>query len=181
MSFEGLLFGLLLAAACVPAICAMRRKWIGVFVVVLLCLAVVAPVATKWTAWKTQDLQRRSAIDLRPVELSQDGYVSSDTCRACHPGQYSTWHASFHRTMTQFATADSVRAPFDGERLEDETGVYLARRRGDEFWVEMPDPTWQGDPANLSAAQSVFHHRSKMNSAARHGRYEEAMEKEIAA
>jgi multidrug efflux pump subunit AcrA (membrane-fusion protein) len=28
----------------------------------------------------------------RPIQVPEAGYVSSDTCRACHPSQYATWH-----------------------------------------------------------------------------------------
>ena len=35
----------------------------------------------------------------RPVQVTGDGYVSSDTCRACHPSEYESWHGSYHRTM----------------------------------------------------------------------------------
>src|SRR4051812_38593332 len=39
--------------------------------------------------------------DHRPIQVRVDGYRSSDGCRACHPSQYASWHASYHRTMTQ--------------------------------------------------------------------------------
>jgi fructose-bisphosphate aldolase class I len=35
---------------------------------------------------------------------------------------------------------------------------------------------WKGQPANISAAQKIFYHRAKMNSAARSGRYSKEME-----
>ena len=43
-------------------------------------------------------------IPYRPIQVAEDGYVSSTACRACHPAQYDAWHGSFHRTMTQVAT-----------------------------------------------------------------------------
>ena len=54
----------------------------------------------------------------RPVQMTGDGYVSSDTCRACHPAEYESWHGSYHRTMTQVATPDTVRADFDGVQVD---------------------------------------------------------------
>jgi fructose-bisphosphate aldolase class I len=39
---------------------------------------------------------------------------------------------------------------------------------------------WRGDPANVPAAQDAFHHRAKLNGAARYGRYSEEMEREAA-
>ncbi len=41
-----------------------------------------------------------------------DEYAGSASCRACHPNQYNSWHQSFHRTMTQAASPESVRGKF---------------------------------------------------------------------
>jgi fructose-bisphosphate aldolase class I len=38
---------------------------------------------------------------------------------------------------------------------------------------------WKGDAANVSAARKAFFHRSKLNGAARFGRYAPAMEEEV--
>jgi len=80
-------------------------------------------------------------VDNRPIEVVEDGFVSSATCRSCHPSQYETWYGSFHRTMTQVATQDSVRADFDGVDVVDVHGRPMRlERRGDEFWAEFDDP-----------------------------------------
>lgn len=72
-------------------------------------------------------------------------YVSSDRCAACHPGHYASWHASYHRKMTQVASPESVLGPFDGRTLEAKGRSYRLQRRGDEYWVEMADPDWEAD------------------------------------
>jgi formate-dependent nitrite reductase cytochrome c552 subunit len=74
----------------------------------------------------------------RPIEVASDRYVSSRTCRACHPSQYASWHASYHRTMTQAATPQSVAARFDGVRVD--AGAMTLEQRGDELWAEFDDP-----------------------------------------
>ncbi|MFO7565230.1 MAG: hypothetical protein R6X02_21480 [Enhygromyxa sp.] len=33
--------------------------------------------------------------------LRNEGFVGSKRCQSCHPRAYETWHASWHRTMTQ--------------------------------------------------------------------------------
>jgi hypothetical protein len=99
--------------------------------------------------------------DGRPIQVAEDGYVSSDTCRACHPGQYDSWHTSFHRSMTQVATPDTVQADFDGTRVADVAGrPMLLQRRGTEFWAEFDDPDSGrlGPPSRITPA-SVMHHR----------------------
>lgn len=82
----------------------------------------------------------------RPRERHDDGYVSSRSCRSCHPHEYATWHGSYHRTMTQEANADSVVGDFDGVTLHGHDRSYHLRRDGDAFWVEIeakvrPDPS----------------------------------------
>ncbi|MEO8179477.1 MAG: cytochrome c3 family protein [Deltaproteobacteria bacterium] len=68
------------------------------------------------------------------------GYTSSAACRSCHPSEYQSWHQSYHRSMTEVASAESVRAPWQ-RLLNDEQGrQYRLFRRDDEFWVELPDP-----------------------------------------
>ena len=89
-----------------------------------------------------------SEVADRPVEVTADGYVSSDTCRACHPSEYESWHGSYHRTMTQVATPDTVSADFDGVRVEAVHGSPMQlERRGDELWAEFDDPGWEGPDA----------------------------------
>ncbi len=83
----------------------------------------------------------------RPLEVPQAGYVGSDACRSCHEEPYDRWHSSYHRTMTQVATTESVVANFDDVRLRsDQLEVHLMTR-GDEFWVELPDETLRGNSA----------------------------------
>ena len=143
MSLEAIVFGLLFAAACVPLVAAARRRWLGVLGSALLVLLVAAPAATAWSWWKSEDVRERLAPEQRPTEVPLDDYVSSDTCRACHPSQYASWHSSYHRTMTQFASPETVVPSFDGVELEAEEGIYRLTRDGSEYWVDMPDPHWR--------------------------------------
>src|SRR6187549_147462 len=46
-----------------------------------------------------------------------DGYATSAACRSCHPGEYASWHRSFHRSMTEPASERTLRAPWTGVRL----------------------------------------------------------------
>ena len=86
-----------------------------------------------------------SEVDNRPVQITGDGYVTSETCQSCHPSQYDTWYGSFHRTMTQVATPDTVRADFDGVRVAHTHGRPMwLERDGDEFWANFDDPGWEG-------------------------------------
>ena len=93
-------------------------------------------------------LPPESEIDHRPIQVSADGFVSSQTCKACHPSEYESWHGSFHRTMTQVAAPDTVRADFDGVVVDDVPGQPMRLERRDaEFWAEFDDPGWEGPGA----------------------------------
>src|SRR5262245_48024029 len=67
-------------------------------------------------------ISSESAAAGRPIQQPADGYVSSDTCRACHPSQYASWHASYHRTMTQVASPRTALTSFDGVTVENAPG-----------------------------------------------------------
>ena len=63
-------------------------------------------------------------------------YVSSDTCKKCHPGAHASWHDTFHRTMTQVVSPETVAGNFDG--LDHKAGdiTYNFYRDGDIFMVD---------------------------------------------
>jgi predicted CXXCH cytochrome family protein len=82
------------------------------------------------------------AAALPPV-VRDSSFAGSASCRACHPEQYASWHRTFHRTMTQQATPETVLAPFQGRRLEVDGQVSRVYREGDEFWVDTIDPEWE--------------------------------------
>jgi hypothetical protein len=80
----------------------------------------------------------------RPIAMDHEGFVTSNACRSCHPAEYSSWHASYHRTMTQSATLASVGANElrQGSRLHVETSgrtVELFTDR-EQLWARLPDP-----------------------------------------
>ncbi|MGH7137268.1 MAG: cytochrome c3 family protein, partial [Pirellulales bacterium] len=72
-----------------------------------------------------------------PRRVKNDEFVSSAACRSCHPNEYASWHASYHRQMTQPATPDAVKASFHDEVFPVGENAVRLRRRDDEFWVEL--------------------------------------------
>jgi predicted CXXCH cytochrome family protein len=104
--------------------------------VLLLAVAVIGGTTAGQVLWARRAQPARPPIPARPVD--DGGYVTSGTCRACHPGEYASWHHSFHRTMTQPATSTTVRAPFAGETLTDGDGrTYHLRRDGEALWADI--------------------------------------------
>ncbi len=101
------------------------------------------------------------AMTYLPKRSDDRGFVSSQTCRSCHPGEYASWHKTYHRTMTQIAGPATVVAgasqDFD-ERFRLETHGRSARlkRKGDEFWVDMVNPEWdKAQAAGIPEALAV--------------------------
>src|ERR1700751_3420553 len=104
-----------------------RFWWQGLFIV-----AAVA-AASALTLVSLRDFQREAVPpENRPIQSKMAGYVSSNACRACHPGNYASWHASFHRTMTQVATPQSLPPDVDGLQLAYNGREYKAERSVDE-------------------------------------------------
>ena len=94
--------------------------------------AVGATVIEQRTRGRAKDAAERH----RPIESSALGYISSRSCRPCHLEQYTSWHDSYHRTMTQPATPESVHAPFDGRTLQDGVHRITLQQQGDGFFVD---------------------------------------------
>lgn len=116
---------------------------------------VLVGLGTLGGAWAAQGSWAKPAptYNNRPGQVDADGYVSSSACRACHPGQYDSWRRSYHSTMTQVASPESVKGDFDDVKLTDLRGVtYHLTRRGDEFWVAYRDV----DKENVSRSKLII-------------------------
>ena len=89
---------------------------------------------------------------LRPIEVSGDGYTNASACMECHDEQYESWHDSYHRTMTQIASPESVMGNFKNQSVKFNGRTYGMTEQGDLCWVEVPtsvlQPESQGVPPN---------------------------------
>src|SRR5437660_10772810 len=103
-------------------------------------LALVAAAALA-AAIARERVEREGTVTDRPAQAARDGYESSSACRACHPSEYASWHASFHRTMTQIASPETVAASFDNVSVSDVVGEFMRLEiRGQQLWAEFDDP-----------------------------------------
>lgn len=75
--------------------------------------------------------------ELLPQAGGPPGYAGSGACRECHEAEHSSWHRSYHRTMTQLATPESVQADFDNVTLTNQDTRLVLTRTNDQFWVHM--------------------------------------------
>tara|TARA_Y100001934_G_scaffold91447_2_gene113131 strand:- start:1822 stop:3771 length:1950 start_codon:yes stop_codon:yes gene_type:complete len=138
MDIEAAIFALILGAALWPLMMRVfpTRGWLLGSVLALFCVAVSISAALFATGTREFAIPESEIVD-RPIEVPGEGYVTSDTCRSCHPGEYNTWHQSYHRSMTQVPTPENVLGDFDDKVVELYGHSYHLQRRGDEFWVEL--------------------------------------------
>ncbi len=79
-----------------------------------------------------------SSVSLdRPVVEKDLGYVGSDACQVCHEHAHATWHNSYHRTMTQVASEESVAAPFDDVTVEILGTKYELSQHEGKHWARL--------------------------------------------
>ena len=135
-----ILSGLLLAAVLPFLRQAKRQKVAGL---VALTLALTAGLGYfKYTMDSRNDASRAALLAstpaqarLKPVTAPNNAYTSSQTCRACHPSEYKSWHNSYHRTMTQLAKPGAILGKWDGTRLPLGQAALQLEKKRDEFWV----------------------------------------------
>ena len=132
--------GLLLAAVLPFLRQAKRQKVAGL---VALTLALTAGLGYfKYTMDSRNDASRAALLAstpaqarLKPVTAPNNAYTSSQTCRACHPSEYKSWHNSYHRTMTQLAKSGAILGKWHGTRLPLGQAALQLEQKRDEFWV----------------------------------------------
>lgn len=116
-----------------------KTRWIR------LCAPALLVLPPCGVAWSVADLGltvQPPVID-RPVKVANAGYISSDACRSCHPQEYHTWHASYHRTMTQVATAENVAPHWSGSvQIRGET--IRLEHEGNDLWIALDPPPGSG-------------------------------------
>jgi len=89
----------------------------------------------------------------RPRPSRDGGFVSSDACRACHPSEYASWHRSYHRSMTQVVTPETLLADWQGSVSVNGLD-YRLEREGDQYWVDMVDPEYGAVEPSLGNASA---------------------------
>ena len=73
--------------------------------------------------------------NIKPPSNPSNAYMSSQTCRACHPGEYDSWHKSYHRTMTQLAKPEAVLAKWHDTQLPHGKSQLQLEKKNNEYWV----------------------------------------------
>ena len=134
----------LLALASLGLTCLRRRGRLGIVLFGVL-LAAIGLVAVD----HGRSLSRHSPADEEltqalPRRVADRHFVTSESCQSCHPQEHASWHASYHRQMTQVARPESVLGSFDNVRIEADGHVHRLSRRGDELWIDSTSDTPSG-------------------------------------
>jgi predicted CXXCH cytochrome family protein len=75
----------------------------------------------------------------RPLRARDADYVGSAACRSCHPEQHESWSRTYHRTMTQLPSAESVAGAFDGRAVAFFGKRAVPFERDGRYFVRLPD------------------------------------------
>jgi len=89
-----------------------------------------------------------------PIEQGPAGYVGSASCQPCHRSEYGSWHDTYHRTMTQVVSDETVVADFNDVQLDFFDERFTLYREGEAFMVRIDDIP-QEDANKSSAADRI--------------------------
>lgn len=140
MKFNSTEIAVVVAAAAIAAVALAiawrrRRRAFAASAVVVLAIGLGAAASMHHSRLRAESLaELKKAL---PHVVDDGHFATSTNCRACHSAEYKSWHASYHRRMTQPATPEAVLGDFHGQTFEIPTGQVRLRRGGDEFWVEL--------------------------------------------
>jgi hypothetical protein len=162
MSIEILLVVALIAAALFPVAKRLHHTAARVGLFAVFC-ATVAGVFWWQGVLRARDAARAAVAAKVPEQGRPGGYVSSDNCRSCHPQHYDSWHQSYHRTMTQLPSRETVRGDFENVTLEFQGEKFHLERDGDEYWVDMVDPDWRYVQTLKRAANQTISRAEELN------------------
>lgn len=95
-----------------------KRAIRPVYLVVVAILLVLFGISKLPEGEVSYDVSDRELLKMIPQDEPHPGHVSSSTCRECHEHNHDTWFASYHRTMTQKATLETVAGDFDDVHLK---------------------------------------------------------------
>jgi predicted CXXCH cytochrome family protein len=101
-------------------------------------LFVAAPLATALALHFGFDPVEHAAA--QPLIHRDDGFTGAAACAACHPDQTDSWRRTFHSTMTQRASAETVVGAFDGRLVRWAGEVARPFAKDGRFYMDLPGP-----------------------------------------
>ncbi len=94
-----------------------------------------------------------------PPPRDRTAFVGSNTCLSCHADHHASWKRTYHRTMTQEASRQSVQGRFDGEVIEAWGMPVRPVQRDGDYLFEYLDPNTRAVLATRKVHRTVGSHR----------------------
>jgi predicted CXXCH cytochrome family protein len=101
-----------------------RRLWL------ISTVAIVVLMAFAYAMWWSQP------VVMPPLAAAQ--WVDEQQCQGCHATQVQDWQGSHHHMAMQLASAETVLADFTAAPLRTPAETTVFKRKGEEFWVNLP-------------------------------------------
>lgn len=71
---------------------------------------------------------------------TSDEWVGSEVCKECHTDRHQSWYKTYHRTMTQTASPESVVGQFDGQPVTAWGVTVRPVMRNGDYWFDYYRP-----------------------------------------
>lgn len=99
--------------------------------------SVATPTQLEQASTPTLSRSGHASDDRIPRQGGPEGYLGSESCRECHADQFQSWHRTYHRTMTQRASPETVRANFRNVVLTNEGTRFRLSQEGQALRVRL--------------------------------------------
>lgn len=117
--------------------------------------APIAFVAVTASAWMVRNAQ--STLAQRP-DFASVAYIGSERCENCHLARHESWARTYHRTMTQAVSAQTVQGQFNGQNLTYFGGTVRPFEQNQRYYFEYLDASSQ-PVGQVEVARLVGSHR----------------------
>lgn len=118
-----------------------------------IALVLMVLLAGAWWGWSAYVAAQQ------PLQRDRNAFVGSNTCLSCHADHHASWKRTYHRTMTQEASGQSVQGQFDGKVVNAWGMPVRPVQRDGKYLFEYLDPRTQAVKATVEVARTVGSHR----------------------
>lgn len=94
-----------------------------------------------------------------PFDAERGEFIGSQACVDCHDDRHESWYRTFHRTMTQEATPETVQGRFDGRELDYWGGRVRPVSEDGEFFFEYRNAESDAVQGRMAIHRTVGSHR----------------------
>ncbi|MEC8337960.1 MAG: multiheme c-type cytochrome [Planctomycetota bacterium] len=102
---------------------------------------------------------RQSPWPASPDIHREEGYVGSKACKECHEGEFTSWHSSYHSSMTQIADRTTVIPEIENIDLEYQQRQGKLEWQDDALWATVTNP--DGDTSRHRIVMTTGSHHAQ--------------------